>query len=71
MASANTRRPLDPSWFEAIHTEPGDLDDWDVASLLRCKRCASTITPHAASPTLADLNAAATAHHCLNPQETS
>jgi hypothetical protein len=50
--------------FQAITTEPGDLDDYDVIDQLRCRRCGAHLRTHA-DPTLADLIHQARAHHCL------
>ncbi|MFD9443470.1 hypothetical protein [Streptomyces sp. NPDC060001] len=54
--------------FQAIHTS--DLDDYDIAQHLRCRRCGLFLTapPEA---TLADLTEHATSHHCLTERPTA
>jgi hypothetical protein len=51
--------------FQAVHTEPGDRDDYDVTNHLRCRRCGLFLHTDGNAPTLADLTTQALAHQCL------
>ncbi|WP_307814141.1 hypothetical protein [Streptomyces sp. N35] len=64
MAEAMERRALSLQDFQAVHTEPGDRDDYDLPDHLRCRRC-GLFLPTGDRPTLADLNEHALDHECL------